>query len=77
MTKTITVQIRTVYGVDTIYPACPTSAFFAALAGTRTLTAEKLRLIRAAGYGARRRGADAAVRRLTHRAAPMGRRFKE
>ncbi len=50
MTKTITVQIRTVYGVDTIYPACPVSAFFAALAGTRTLTAEKLRLIRAAGY---------------------------
>lgn len=46
---TITVQVRSVYGQETVYPACPLSAFFAALAGTKTLTADSLRLIRAQG----------------------------
>jgi hypothetical protein len=47
---TITVQIRQVYGNETIYPACKQSAFFCALAGTKTITQDMLRLIRAQGY---------------------------
>jgi hypothetical protein len=47
---TITVQIRQVYGNETIYPACKASAFFCALAGTKTITQDMLRLIRAQGY---------------------------
>lgn len=50
MTKQISVTIRQVYGNETIYPACRTSAFFAALAGTKTLTDDALRLIAANGY---------------------------
>lgn len=46
----ITVSVRNVYGNETIYPACTQSAFFCRLAGTKTLTAEMLRLIRAQGY---------------------------
>ena len=46
----ITVSIRSVYGNETIYPACQTSAFFCALAKTRTITPEMLRLIRGNGY---------------------------
>jgi len=46
----ITVSLRSVYGNETIYPACPTSAFFCRLAGTKTITAEMMRLIRAQGY---------------------------
>ena len=46
----ITVQIKNVYGNETIYPACKQSAFFCRLAGTKTITAEMLRLIRAQGY---------------------------
>ena len=50
MTNTITISVKNVYGRETIYPACKQSAFFAALAGTKTLTDDALRLIRAAGY---------------------------
>lgn len=50
MTKQISVTVRQVYGNETIYPACRTSAFFAALAGTKTLTDDALRLIAANGY---------------------------
>lgn len=50
MQKTIKIQIRNVYGNETIYPACPTSAFFCHLAKTRTITEEMLRLIRGQGY---------------------------
>jgi len=46
----IKVQVRQVYGTDTLYPACRTSAFFCALAGKRTITSEMVRLIRANGY---------------------------
>ena len=49
MHQTITVQVRQVYGNETIYPACKVSVFFAALAGTKTLTQDALRLIRAQG----------------------------
>lgn len=50
MTQQITIQVRNVYGNETIYPACKTSAFFCKLAGTKTITAEMLRLIRTQGY---------------------------
>jgi len=50
MTKQITVSVRQVYGNETIYPACPTSVFFATLACTKTLTDDALRLIAANGY---------------------------
>ena len=46
----ITIQVRNVYGNETIYPACTTSAFFCRLAGTKTITAEMMRVIRAQGY---------------------------
>ncbi len=48
--KSIKIQIRSVYGRDTIYPACETSKMFAALAGTKTLTEDAMRIIKAAGY---------------------------
>lgn len=50
MAKTITVSVRNVYGRDTLYPACPDSLFFCRLAGTKTVTEDMLRLIRAEGY---------------------------
>lgn len=46
----IQVQIRNVYGVETVYPACAHSRVLAAMAGTKTLTIDKLRLIQANGY---------------------------
>ena len=36
--------------LETVYPACKTSAFFCRLAGTKTITQEMLRMIRAQGY---------------------------
>lgn len=46
----ILIEVRDVYGKQTIYPACNTSRFFAALAGTKTLTHAALCLIEAQGY---------------------------
>lgn len=46
----IQVQIKSVYGVETVYPVCRHAVFLAAMTGTKTLTIEKLRLIRAHGY---------------------------
>jgi hypothetical protein len=50
MAQTITVSVRSIYGNETIYPACKMSAFFCGLAGTKTITSEMLRMIRAQGY---------------------------
>lgn len=47
---TVTVQIRTVYGDDTVYPSCRSSMLFARIAGTKTLTTETLKCIRDLGY---------------------------
>jgi hypothetical protein len=44
------VEIKNVYGVQTVYPVCDQAKFFAALAGTKTLTAQAVKLIRQAGY---------------------------
>lgn len=46
----IQVSIRNVYGVETVYPVCRHAQFLAAMAGTKTLTVDKLRLIQAEGY---------------------------
>lgn len=43
----VTIEIRTVYGRETAYPVCDHAKFLAAMAGTTTLTEEKLRLIMA------------------------------
>lgn len=47
---TIQIEIRNVFGNETVYPICAHAKFLAAMAGTRTLTVEKLRLIQANGY---------------------------
>jgi hypothetical protein len=48
--KTIKVSIRSVYGRETVYPACPAAATFAEIAGSKTLTDGTLRLIERLGY---------------------------
>ena len=45
----ITVEIKTIYGVDKIYPACEVSRTFAKIAGTKTLTIETLEHIKSLG----------------------------
>lgn len=46
----ITVDIRTVYGRETIYPACPTAQLLAELAGDKTLTRSSLDKIKRLGF---------------------------
>lgn len=46
----ITVRIRSVYGIETVYPACDHAKLFARIAGTKTLTTHALRDIRLLGY---------------------------
>lgn len=46
----ITVTVRRVYGNPVIYPACEQARQFARIAGTKTLTLDTLRQIRALGY---------------------------
>ena len=49
----ITVEVRSVYGRDTIYPVDDAAAAFAAIAGTTTLTVPVLKQIIALGYEVR------------------------
>ncbi len=46
----IIVTIRNVYGTETIYPSCPKGQTFARIAGTKTLTLDTIKLIKALGY---------------------------
>lgn len=46
----ITIEIKNVYGIETVYPACKAAELFARIAGTRTLTRHALRDIKALGY---------------------------
>ena len=46
----IKVEIRSIYGRDTVYPACPDARRFADIAGTKTLSNDTLRLISQLGY---------------------------
>lgn len=50
MEKILLVEIKTVYGNETIYPANDTAQVFADLIGTKTLSRLKLGLIQALGY---------------------------
>ena len=46
----ILVQIKNVYGNETIYPICDTAKNLARLAGTKTLTRESIAIIKTLGY---------------------------
>lgn len=46
----IQVQIKQVYGKDTIYPICDNAKKFAALLGTKTITFKALQGIKSLGY---------------------------
>ena len=46
----ITVEVRSVYGRDTIYPADDAARAFARIAGTTTLTRDAIREIARLGY---------------------------
>jgi hypothetical protein len=46
----ITVRIKNVYGEDKVYPVCNAAKTFAELAGTTTLTARAVSLIKQLGY---------------------------
>jgi len=47
---TITVEIKTVYGNEAIYPVCETAKTFAQLVGTKTLTRDAIAKIKRLGY---------------------------
>jgi hypothetical protein len=46
----IIVQIKTNYGNEAIYPVCKMAEGFAAIAGTKTLTRQTLRMIKNMGF---------------------------
>ena len=48
--KTITVKVKSVYGVNRVYPVSDNAVLFAQLAGTITLSKEALNLINSLGY---------------------------
>jgi hypothetical protein len=50
MKDQITVEVKNVYGNETVYPVCGTAKFFAQLAGTKSLTRDMLRAIKAMGF---------------------------
>ena len=46
----ITVRVTNNYGNHTVYPSCEVARKLAALAGTKTLTPQAIRLIKDLGY---------------------------
>lgn len=46
----IIVEIKNVYGKETIYPACDQSKLLADLAGNKTITVQNLSIIKKLGY---------------------------
>jgi hypothetical protein len=48
--KTVTVEIKDVYGVAKVYPICDRAKIFADLAGTKTLLPEDIQRIQLLGY---------------------------
>ena len=46
----VQITIKSVYGRETIYPACKLAQGFAKLAGTKTLTEDAIRIIIAMGF---------------------------
>jgi hypothetical protein len=49
----VTVTIKSIYGNQAIYPACERADAFASIAGTRTLTPQVIKQIKALGYEVR------------------------
>jgi hypothetical protein len=49
MTNQISVEIKTIYGVDKIYPACPKAELFCKLVSQKTLTQRDVGLIKQLG----------------------------
>lgn len=50
MTQPVSIEIRSVYGIKQAYPVNEPAKLFAAIAGTKTLTAQDLRRIMALGF---------------------------
>jgi len=50
MENVIKVEVRNVYGVDTVYPANDKAAIFALLAKKKTFSVSDLELIKALGF---------------------------
>lgn len=48
--RTVTVTVRRIYGNAVIYPADANAKFFAAIAGTKTLTVPALQQIKNLGF---------------------------
>lgn len=48
--KTIQVEIKTVFGREVIYPACPQAEGFCQLIGQKSLTRDQIEQIKALGY---------------------------
>ena len=48
--KTVTVQIKNVYGNELIYPICDTAKLFAGFTGKKTLSHADINRIKALGY---------------------------
>ena len=46
----ITVEVKTVYGMDRIYPMCEKAKIFTRLAGTKTLSTYDISKIKELGY---------------------------
>jgi hypothetical protein len=50
MNQSITVTIKSVYGIDRIYPACDTSRLLAKLTGSKTFSDSHIQTIKELGY---------------------------
>ena len=46
----ITVEIKSVFGTEKIYPACKDAQLFADIAGTKTLSRNVIAMIKGLGY---------------------------
>lgn len=46
----ITIEVKNVYGKQTIYPACEKSEIFASMLGQKTLTTSDLTKIKSLGF---------------------------
>ena len=50
MNQSITVTVKSVYGVDRIYPVCNTSHLFSDLTGAKTFSKAHIEIIKQLGY---------------------------
>ena len=48
--KDIFVKVKSVYGVDRVYPACAVSELLAGLVGNKTFSREHVRILREIGF---------------------------